>query len=68
MMEYNETSNCKYRETCHFYNLQSMTHNSRHQKKLYCIDWPEQCEIYQTKLGGRPVPITLWPKGKILLK
>ena len=65
-MDYNEKeSSCRFKDTCHFYNISSMTPNSSHMKELYCMEWPEQCAIYQAKVRGLPVPITLWPKGKV---
>ena len=56
---------CQFRATCHFFNIARMTPHSEHLKEMYCIEWPERCEIYQLKTQARPVPINLWPTGKI---
>jgi len=58
-------SNCEYREACHFYNMKQMTLHSKRIRELYCIKWPQKCAIYQAKATGKPVPITLWPTGKL---
>ena len=60
-------SSCEYRQTCHFYQMKQMTPHSKRLKELYCIEWPQKCEIYQAKAMTKPVPITLWPTGKLNL-
>lgn len=60
-----DASNCKYRMTCHFYNMKNMTPHSKRLKELYCIVWPGKCAIYQAKATGGPVSITLWPTGRL---
>ena len=60
-------SDCKYRKTCHFYQMKQMTQHSKRIRALYCIEWPQKCAIYQAKATGKPVTITLWPTGKLKL-
>ncbi len=58
-------SSCPYRQDCHFYNIKQMSPNSQHLKELYCLEWPEKCQIHAARAAGRPVSITLWPAGKL---
>jgi hypothetical protein len=60
-----QESNCKFRSTCHFFNIKSMTPANKRLKEIYCIEWPQKCTIYQAKIRGKPVSITLWPTGKL---
>ncbi len=60
-----QESDCEYRVTCHFYNMKNMTPANKGLKEIYCIEWPQKCAIYQARATGKPVPITLWPRGKL---
>ena len=60
-----QESDCEYRKTCHFYNIQQMTPANKRLKEIYCTEWPGKCAIYQAKATGKPVSITLWPTGKL---
>jgi hypothetical protein len=60
-------SSCRFRQTCHFYTITGKNDYSIHLKELYCIKWPEQCKIHQSRSAGRLVAITLWPTGKLSL-
>jgi len=60
-----QESDCEYRKTCHFFNMKNMTADSKRIKELYCVEWPEKCEIYRAKYVGKPVSITQWPTGKL---
>jgi len=60
-----QESECDYRKTCHFFNMKNMTPANKRLKEIYCIEWPQKCAIYQAKATGKPVPITLWPTGKL---
>jgi hypothetical protein len=39
--------------------------HSAYLRELYCEKWPEHCQIFQTRKTGKPVPITLWPGGRL---
>jgi hypothetical protein len=58
-------SECDFRETCHFFNLKTLTPGNSQLKKIYCIQGPKKCAIYQAKASGRTVLITLWPSGEL---
>jgi len=45
--------------------MKNMTADSKRIKELYCVEWPEKCEIYRAKYVGNPVSITQWPTGKL---
>jgi len=60
-----QESDCEYRKTCHFYNIKNMMPSNKRLKEIYCIEWPQKCAIYQARAAGKPVPITLWPTGKL---
>lgn len=57
-------STCEYSSRCHFFNITEKNDHSSHVRELYCVKWPQQCQIFQTRKRGAPVPITLWPGGK----
>jgi hypothetical protein len=59
------TSKCRFHDSCHFYNIPHMTPHSEQMRELYCIEWPEKCEIFVAKVTHKPVPINLWPAGKL---
>jgi hypothetical protein len=61
----NTDSVCLYRTRCHFFNMIGKNEHSAHMRELYCEQWPERCRIYQTRKTGAPVPITLWPGGRV---
>jgi len=56
---------CKYQGDCHFRNIKEMNASNHLLKERYCEQWPEKCAIYQQKVLGKPVTITLWPTGKL---
>jgi hypothetical protein len=56
---------CKYQGDCHFRNIKEMNAGNLLLKERYCDQWPEKCVIYQYKVLGKPVTITLWPTGKL---
>jgi hypothetical protein len=56
---------CKFQGNCHFYNMKEMNAGNLLLKERYCDQWPEKCAIYQYKSLGKPIPITLWPTGKL---
>jgi len=60
-------SNCNYRNRCHFYNIPHMTPANKRLQEIYCIEWPQKCAIHQLMATGKPVSITLWPTGKLLV-
>ena len=37
--------NCRYGQTCHFYNINQKNDDSSRLRELYCVKWPEQCNI-----------------------
>ena len=57
--------NCPYNQGCHFYNIENMTPSNLRLKELYCLQAPEKCAIFQQRKTAKPVPITLWPTGKL---
>jgi hypothetical protein len=57
-------STCEYSSRCHFFNITEKNDHSSHVRELYCVNWPQQCQIFQTRKRGAPVPITLWPGGR----
>jgi hypothetical protein len=42
-----------------------MTLHSERLRELYCIKWPQKCEIYQAKATTKWLLITLWPTEKL---
>ncbi len=60
-----EESKCRFRETCHFYNIKTLTPHNENLIEIYCVAWPEKCKIYDQKSRAKTVPITLWPTGPI---
>jgi hypothetical protein len=56
-----QESEFEYRNTCHFYNMKSMTPGNKRLKEIYCIEWPEKCAIYQQNAAGKSVPTTPLP-------
>jgi hypothetical protein len=60
-----QESTCQFCSTCHFHTMKNMTPENRKIREIYCIEWPEKCEIYRAKLLKMPVSITLWPTGKL---
>jgi len=56
---------CRFRGTCHFYGIPNKLPSNERLKELYCVNRPPSCAIYQAKAAGKPIPITLWPTGKI---
>jgi hypothetical protein len=65
MQQGNAEGTCRYQQSCHFYNISRKNDSSSRLRELYCVKWPEQCKIHQTRHTGAPVPITLWPTGKV---
>ena len=61
-----EKSDCKYRDTCHFYNIQNMTPSNQRLREIYCVEWPQKRAIYQANATGKSVTIILWPTGKLV--
>jgi hypothetical protein len=59
------TGTCRYQTSCHFFNIAQKNDHSTHLLELYCVKWPEQCQIHQKRKTGAPVSITLWPTGKV---
>ena len=64
-MQTDNTCACRYKETCHFFNITPKNDASNRLQELYCVKWPEQCLIHQKRRTGAPVTITLWPTGKV---
>jgi hypothetical protein len=58
---------CPYQQRCHFYGIPEMQPSSRRLKDLYCEQAPKRCAIYLARQYSRPVPINLWPTGKIAM-
>ncbi len=56
---------CHYQHHCHFYNIPEMQPSSLRLKELYCEQAPKRCAIFLARQSSRPVPINLWPTGKI---
>jgi hypothetical protein len=56
---------CRFRTGCHFYAIRDKAASTERLQELYCANRPVSCAIYQRKSGGKPVPIDLWPTGKI---
>lgn len=56
---------CRFRVNCHFYAIQEKVASSERLNELYCVNRPTSCAIYQAKAAAKPIPITLWPTGKI---
>jgi len=59
------TGTCRYQTSCHFFNIAQKNDHSTHLLELYCVKWPEQCQIHQKRNTGAPVSITLWPTGRV---
>jgi hypothetical protein len=57
--------NCRYQQKCHFFSIQEMQPSSQRLRELYCEQAPKRCAIYLARLANRPVPINLFPTGKI---
>ncbi len=58
-------TSCRYSCRCHFFNMIEKNGHSAHMRELYCEKWPERCQIYQARKTAAPVPITLWPGGRL---
>jgi len=56
---------CRYQHRCHFYGIPEMQPSSQRLKELYCEQAPKRCAIFLARQASRPVPINLWPTGKI---
>ena len=56
---------CRYQQRCHFYGIPEMQPSSQRLKELYCEQAPKRCAIFLARQASRPVPINLWPTGKV---
>ena len=59
------TPECRFRRGCHFYAIRDKVASTERLQNLYCANRPASCAIYQAKSGGKPIPIDLWPTGRI---
>jgi hypothetical protein len=60
-----QKSDCKYGDTCHFFNLKTNTPSVRILKKIFCVENPQRCAIYEVKVVEKTVSTTLGPLGKL---
>ena len=66
MQEINAEGTCQYQQSCHFYNIGGKNGASIRLREVYCVKWPEQCKIHQTRRTGSPVSIVMWPTGRVV--
>jgi hypothetical protein len=67
MLQGEKDCTCRFRETCHFFNIGQKNGHSLNLLDIYCVKWPEKCQIHEKRRVGAPVSITLWPAGKVAL-
>ena len=65
MQEASTDGTCRYRQSCHFYNLGGKNNANLRLRDLFCVKWPEQRKIHQTRRTAAPVSITMWPTGRV---
>ncbi len=65
MPQAEKAGSCRYSQTCHFFNIAQKNGHSLNMLDIYCVKWPEQCQIFQKRRVGAPVSITLWPGGTL---
>ncbi len=63
----NVKTGCRFLQDCHFNNIKNKTPQNLRLKEIYCDGLPKNCAIYQYKEKRKPVPITLWPTGKLMI-
>jgi len=66
MQQMSAEGTCRYKQSCHFYNIDQKNDRSARLRELYCVKWPEQCKIHQTRRTGGAVTITIWPAGRVV--
>ena len=66
MLQSGNECTCRFRESCHFFNIAQKNGHSLNMLDIYCVKWPERCQIYEKRRVGAPVSITLWPAGKVV--